>query len=222
MEKILSICSGGIDSVSMTSKYKNKVITLMTFDYGQRGIKEIDVVKKFGRYIKADVIIKDVSNLKDIFGKNQLCGDVDIASDYNKTVVVPLRNALFLQIAMIYAYTNKFDKIILGSHLDDIVEKNDERLYPDCSPEFFKTFELAMDFGTFKSNGRVEIVSASILGLHKKDLIRIGYENLGDFIFGTWSCYKTQEKHCGICESCQNRKRCFDEVGIMDKTGYID
>ena len=218
--KILIICSGGVDSCSMAGKYRNEDVSLLTFDYGQKEVKETDVVNELGKLIGANVIKMDISAFKGIFGENQLSGTDEILPGYDKSVVVPLRNSMFLQIAMIYAYTNKFDKVVLGSHLNDITEIDGERCYPDCSPEFFKAFELAMDLGTFRSDKTVRVESASILKMEKSDLIKIGYDTLGDFIYKTWSCYTSQEKHCGNCESCNNRKRYFKEAGIEDRTKY--
>jgi 7-cyano-7-deazaguanine synthase len=222
--KSLIICSGGIDSVGMAGicKERGDEIYLMTFNYGQKGIKETEVVKKLSEKLSAKFIEIDISFLKNLYGENnQLTGEkVAIKDEYEKDVVVPLRNSIFLQIAMIYAYTEKLDNVVLGSHLNDIEEIDGERLYPDCSPEFFKTFELAMDLGTFRDDKKVRIESASILKLTKTDLIKKGKEILGDFIFKTWSCYHTQENHCGICESCQNRKKAFRNAGIEDNTNY--
>ena len=218
--KVLIICSGGLDSCSMAGMYQNEDLTLLTFSYGQKGAKENEVVKELGMYLGAKYIKRDISGLKDIFGENQLSGNDEVLPSYDKTVVVPLRNSLFLQIAMIYAYTNKFDKVVLGSHLNDITEIDGERCYPDCSPEFFKAFELAMDLGTFRSDKTVRVESASILKMQKSDLVRLGAATLGDFIYKTWSCYTSQEKHCGNCESCNNRKKYFKLAGIKDKTEY--
>ena len=44
--KVIAICSGGLDSVSMASLYKDEDLTFMTFNYGQKGVKEMEVVKK--------------------------------------------------------------------------------------------------------------------------------------------------------------------------------
>ena len=221
--KILGICSGGLDSISMISQYKEHDVILMTFDYGQKGKKEMSVVQLYGDLIKAKVIAVDISFMKELYGSsNQLTSDeVTVEDGYTPSVVVPLRNAVFIQIAMAYAYSNGFDKVILGSHLGDIVlVDNGERAYPDCSPEFFKAMQLAMDLGTKRSEGTVEIVSPSILSMDKKDLITTGIKNLGDFIFRTWSCYKSNGKQCGECESCRNRKAAFAKIGVEDKTDY--
>lgn len=220
--KVLIICSGGNDSSAMAAINKNQDLTLMAFNYGQKGKKEIEVVRKLAGKLSAKLEVIDISFIKSIYaGGNQLTGSkLEVEDNYMPSVVVPLRNALFLQIGMIYAYARGFDKIVLGSHLDDITEIDGERMFPDCSPEFFKSFELAMDLGTFRRDKKVQIESASLLLLTKHDLIKKGYAILGDFMFETWSCYKSDALHCGVCESCRNRKKAYQESGIKDKTKY--
>lgn len=219
--KVLVICSGGLDSVSMALRYLKEDTTLMTFYYGQKAKRESDVVKHLAAKYKLGFEMMDISSFKSIFGKeNQLTNDVAVEDTYKKSVVVPLRNALFLQIAMVYAYANGFDKVVLGSHLDDCVLQNGEYAFPDCSPAFFKAFELAMDMGTFRGEKHVKIETASLLGLHKKDLIQAANAIDADILAETWSCYKNGAHQCGVCDSCRNRKVAFVEAGIPDPTEY--
>ena len=56
--------------------------------------------------------------------------------------------------------------------------------------------------------------------MNKSDLIKKSYPILGDFIFQTWSCYRSDEKQCGNCESCNNRNKAFDKIDIKDLTNY--
>lgn len=220
--KVIAICSGGLDSVSMASLYKDEDLTFMTFNYGQKGVKEMEVVKKFAEQLGAQFKAIDISFVKDLYGNsNQLTSDdVRVEGSYTQSVVVPLRNALFLQIAMCHAYAIGADFILLGSHTSDAAEVDGERQYPDCSYEFFKSFELAMDLGTFKKDKKVKIITPTTLGFTKAELAKKGYEQLKDFIFETWSCYESGEKQCGVCESCKNRKVAFAVNEMEDKTGY--
>lgn len=225
MKKKLVIFSGGLDSTAMAILAGNEPdgkVTLLSFDYGQKARTELSRATSFAETHGMDYIVKDISSLKFIFGKTQLTDDsTQVQGEYKKDVVVPLRNALFLQIAMIYAYTNGYDEVILGSHLDDCTEVNGERLFPDCSPEFFKAFELAMDFGTFRSDKKVKIVTASTLGLNKSELIRRACAIDEQAIYNSWSCYVGNDVQCGECDSCMNRKKAFTEAGIEDKTVYL-
>lgn len=224
MKKKLVIFSGGLDSTAMALIAKtepNCKVSLMTFDYGQKAQEEIARARRFAEMHGMSFVRQDISSLKFIFGDTQLTSDNNnIQEEYKKDVVVPLRNALFLQIAMIYAYTCGYDEVILGSHLDDCVEVNGERLFPDCSPEFFKAFELAMDFGTFRKDKKVKIVSASTLGMGKTNLIKRGVEINAHSIYNSWSCYKSGEHQCGVCDSCRNRKKAFKDANIVDNTIY--
>ena len=36
----------------------------------------------------------------------------------------------------------------------------------------------------------------------------------------TWSCYKGEERHCGTCGTCFERKEAFELAGIPDPTEY--
>ena len=224
MSKVLSICSGGLDSISMSLINKDEDMTLLTFNYGQKATKEIGVVEYFAKKYNKEIITADISALSWIFGKsNQLTNsDVKVEDNYKGSVVVPLRNGVFLELALAYAYSNGFDKILLGSHLDDCVLVDDDYAFPDCSKGFFEAMELAAAKGTKKSEKKVLVQSASRLGFHKFDLIKKAYEIDNDVLFRTWSCYKNEDKQCGVCDSCQNRKRAFESIGIKDETVYAN
>jgi len=51
--------------------------------------------------------------------------------------------------------------------------------------------------------------------MQKSDLIKVGVE-LGVPFELTWSCYLNGAKPCGKCESCVNRKKAFEKVGVID------
>ena len=36
----------------------------------------------------------------------------------------------------------------------------------------------------------------------------------------TWSCYKNENKACGVCDSCRLRLKGFDLAGVKDPIQY--
>lgn len=224
MVKKLVICSGGLDSTAVAILAQAAVdseVTLISFYYGQKATKELERVSEFARKYSMKHIVQDISALKFVFGKTQLTDkDTKVEGEYQQSVVVPLRNAMFLQVAMIYAYAHDFDEVMLGSHLDDCQEVNGERLFPDCSPEFFSAYELAMKLGVFRKQKKVRIITPSLLGMGKTDLIREAHKLDPMSIYDSWSCYKNGAQQCGECDSCKNRKKAFEDAGVKDETIY--
>lgn len=218
--KCVCIFSGGLDSVSTAAyiKHKGYKMHLITFDYGQRARKELKIAKEFGSMLGEHKIV-DISFMKDIYGaSNVLTYNANIPSRFDYSIVVPLRNAIFLTIAGAWAFSIKASMIAYGAHLDD-------NNYPDCREGFVKSLEhtinLAEDDGIrLGLRERISIWSPAMEGLRKSDIVKIGYKLLGDEIFETWSCYDENDLHCGNCESCNNRRVAFRLAGINDKTEY--
>jgi len=142
-----------------------------------------------------------------------------IPGKFNYSIVVPIRNGIFLSIATAWAFSINASLVAYGAHTGD---KN----YPDCRPVFSKKIEFAFNQGEIDGiksgiRKRIQIWSPYKAKLSKKQLLKKGYDTLGDKIFNTWSCYKNGKVQCGKCESCNNRKATFLEAGIKDKTVYF-
>ena len=221
--KAICIFSGGLDSISTASYLKNKgyQLYLLTFNYGQRASNELKVAEEFAKQLGEEQKIIDISFMKELYDKsNILTYNASIPSNFDYSIVVPIRNAVFLTIAGAWAFSIHADMITFGAHIDD---KN----YPDCRNSFVKALEEALNLGEIDGinrgiRKRISIWSPAIEGLSKKDLVKIGYDLLGKDIFKTWSCYANKSKHCGICESCINRKKAFREADINDETDYLN
>ena len=117
------------------------------------------------------------------------------------------------------AFTLNASMVAYGAHTGD-------QNYPDCRPNFAKKLETAFNQGEIdgiksKLRKEIEIWSPYRQGLSKSDLLKSGMKILGDSIFKTWSCYSNKKYHCGMCESCNNRKIAFVKAGITDKTKYL-
>jgi 7-cyano-7-deazaguanine synthase len=158
--------------------------------------------------------------MKSLYGKSNALtsSDKEIPEDFNYTIVVPIRNAIFLTIASAWAFSLNASLVAYGAHTGD-------KRYPDCRPAFSKKMESALNQGEIDGidlglRKKISIWTPYIAGLSKSDLIKAGYKKFGDRIFKTWSCYSSAKIHCGRCESCNNRKAAFLRAKINDKTRY--
>ena len=223
MKKAVIVFSGGIDSVCAVSFLKSKYeLYGITFSYGQKANMEINAAKSFAKKLglKEHKII-DIDFMKNLYGNSNVLTSSKrkIPAKFEYSIVVPIRNAVFLSIASAWAFTLNASLVAYGAHTGDTN-------YPDCRPKFAKKLENAFNEGEIdginsKLRKSIEIWSPYRKGLSKSDLLKTGIKNLGDSIFKTWSCYSNKKYHCGICESCNNRKIAFTKAGIIDKTKYL-
>ncbi len=224
MEKAVVVYSGGIDSICTCAYLKSKYQLFgISFSYGQRANQEVKVAKTFAKIVglKEHKII-DISFMKNLYGNTNVLTNskTKIPQSFEYSIVVPIRNAVFLSIASAWAFTLNASLVAYGAHKGD-------RNYPDCRPKFSKKMELAINQGEsdgIKSNLRkqIRIWSPYQIGLSKSELLKKGYKILGSKIFKTWSCYTNNKLHCGKCESCNNRKAAFIEARIHDETNYVN
>jgi 7-cyano-7-deazaguanine synthase len=211
--KCVVVLSGGPDSavVAYWAKKEGYELYPITFNYGQIAVKETTSAQKISKSLGAKTKIIDLSALKDVFGDvTSLCNNnIPLTSEFSQPIIVPFRNAIFLSVAVSYAVSVGAGRIFYGAH------GSDEPFYPDCRREFYEAFEKAAQLGT----GEHISIQAPFSGKRKSEVIKIGAE-LGVPFELTWSCYRDEEKHCGKCESCVNRKKAFQESGKADPTKY--
>ena len=205
-------------------------VHMITFEYGQRARREIPIAKRFAKILGVqDHKVVDISFLKALYGKTNALTDANrsLPKRFDYSIVVPLRNAIFIAIAGAWAMSIGAELVAYGAH------RGDER-YPDCRPDFVKSITNALNLG--ESDGiesglrkKINIWSPAIDGIDKSDLLRAGYRILGNRIFHTWSCYSDgvcergkNPLQCGKCESCINRKEAISKAGLEDKTRYAN
>ncbi len=220
------VFSGGIDSVCVASMLNQRYDDVygVTFVYGQKANREVRCAKTLAKKLNLKQHrIVDISFMKQLYGNSNVLTGVahkKMPGKFEYSIVVPIRNAIFLSIATAWAFSIDASCVAYGAHTGDTH-------YPDCRPPFTRKLESALNAG--ESDGiksglrkKIEIWSPYIAGLTKNDLIKYGLDVLGDTIYETWSCYENQKLQCGVCESCMNRKRSFVGAGIVDKTKYMN
>ena len=224
------IVSGGLDSICTAAylkKEKDCILYFLTYIYGQRARNEIQAAKHFARILKVkDHHIIDIGFMKELYSNSNVLTDrtKQLPGSFNYSIVVPVRNVVFITIASAWAISMNATVVAYGAHKDD-------NHYPDCRPEFIRSATSVLNMAEedgIHSGIRQKITGwAPVLqGMNKTKLLKIGYSVLGDKVFDTWSCYsngvriKGNYPHCGRCESCINRKAAIRDAGIEDRTQY--
>lgn len=215
--KAISVLSGGLDCTVATSVYsKDYEIHAITFNYGQKALKqEINASRKICEKMGWLHEVIDLPWLSEI-SDSSLNTDADIPEpsendldDFSKSsesassVWVPARNTVFTSIALSYAESIGAEIIIVGWNGEE------GETFPDNSKEYMDEFNRLISVGS-PEKIRIE---APCIDLNKEEIVRLGVE-IGAPIELSYSCYKGDDKPCGVCESCMRRKRALKKIGI--------
>jgi 7-cyano-7-deazaguanine synthase len=156
-------------------------------------------------------------------GGSALTDDIEVPKDRALTesetppTYVPARNTVFLALLLGVAEVNNARDLFIGANAVDYSG------YPDCRPEFLRSFETLASLATVagaERGVRFE-VHAPLLHLTKAEIIRRGVE-LGVDYSSTHSCYDPTADGlaCGHCDSCLLRRNGFADAGVIDPTRY--
>ena len=118
MKKAVIILSGGLDSACMMS-YLKKGYQLygITFAYGQRASEEIKAAKRIAKLLKLkEHKILDIGFMKELYGDSNVLTNTKkkMPSKFEYSIVVPIRNAIFLSIATAWAFTLNAELVAYG------------------------------------------------------------------------------------------------------------
>jgi 7-cyano-7-deazaguanine synthase len=217
--KAVVLVSGGMDSlVTAAIASREYELCFMHLNYGQRTEKrELKAFADIADFynVKQKLVVR-AEHLSQIGGSSLTDSNIKISNAdlYYKGIpssYVPFRNANILSIAVSWTEVIGAKQIFIGA-----VEE-DSSGYPDCREVFYRAFEKVIELGT-KPETKISI-ETPIIHLKKKDIVKKGFELNAPFEL-SWSCYRNEDKACGVCDSCALRLKGFQLAGIQDPIEY--
>lgn len=215
-EKVVVIYSGGMDSFTVLNRAikDGKEVYALSFDYGQRHVKELECAAKVCKQLNVHHKVIDISAINQLLAGSSLTDDIEIPEGHYeaesmKSTIVPNRNMILLSLAVGYADSLKASQVYYGAH------SGDHSIYPDCRPEFVQKMNDVCQIANYEP---VEIFSP-YLNVSKIDILTDGISMNLDYS-DTWTCYNGREKACGKCGACQERLEAFEKNGAKDPIAY--
>lgn len=212
------LLSGGMDSTAALAyayDLGTPVLAVISVNYGQRHVKEIDSAKAVAEHYGVPHHTLDLTSWGASVRSALTSADIEVPDGHYTApvmaiTVVPNRNATMLMSVVGVALSLGAKQVITAVH------SGDHAVYPDCRPEFIEAADQTAQLGT---DGEVSI-RAPFVHISKTDIARIGDEHGAPFEL-TWSCYKGGDLHCGTCGTCYERREAFMESGVPDPTAYL-
>lgn len=213
---------------------KGDWVEAVSIDYGQRHIKEASYALKTCKRLGIKHTVLSIKGLNQegtmLTDKNVAIPDISYSEIKGVSpTYVPFRNGSMLSRLTAYAqqWVNNVNGhglqtkpehgpspeagIYFGAHSEDA----QNWAYPDCTPEFIGAMANAIYIGTY----RAIRLHTPLQWLMKSEIVRLG-ERLNVKFEDTWSCYKGEELHCGVCPTCRSRRQAFIDSGVIDPTEY--
>jgi 7-cyano-7-deazaguanine synthase len=216
--KAVVLLSSGLDSSFNLYKAREKyeIVLALTFNYGQRAVRrEIECAQKLAAVVNVPHKVLDLTWFRDFTSTSLVSGkeiptgqDVEIDSlsrslETAKSVWVPNRNGIFLNIAAGFAEGLKAQVVIPGFNYEEA------QTFPDNSRAFLKALDQSFSYST-ESRVVTECFSAE---MNKSQIVSEAIR-IGVPLVKLWPCYFDGDTWCGTCESCQRFKRAVEANGI--------
>ena len=214
------IISGGMDSAlsAKMAEVEGYEIIALHFNYGQRTqAKELECFRQIASSVNAIESYEiDLPFFEQIGASALTDKSIDVPSGGLEEGVpvtyVPFRNGIFLSIAAAVAEKHGAQKLFIG------VVEEDSSGYPDCRESYIKQMQHAINLGT-KEETNLEI-KMPLVALKKSQIVEKSLA-LAVPLEHTWSCYKSEDLACGLCDSCRLRLKGFEEAGSVDPIVYV-
>lgn len=217
MAKVVVIYSGGMDSFTVLHRAlrDGHEVYALSFNYGQRHVKELEVARKVTNALSVPHKVVDITAINELIANSSLTSNTtDIPEGHYEeasmqSTVVPNRNMILLSLAIGYAVSIGAEAVYYGAH------SGDHAIYPDCRPEFVQRMNEVSKIANYEP---VEI-AVPYLANDKAEILRDGLA-MGLDYSNTWTCYNGREKACGKCGACVERLEAFAANNATDPLSY--
>lgn len=220
------LLSGGLDSATVLAVARAEGFEphALSIAYGQRHAVEMEAARRVAKVLGVARHVELFIDLR-AFGGSALTAEIDVPKDRDEAAMadgipityVPARNTVFLSLALAWAETLGAFDLFVGVNCVDYSG------YPDCRPDYLRSFEAMANLATragVEDQGKF-IIHAPLIQLTKEQIIRKGLD-LGVDYGLTHSCYDPTPDGlaCGHCDSCRLRLAAFDRLGMTDPAPY--
>lgn len=224
-ETALVVLSGGQDSATCLfwAAERYSVVHAITFNYGQRHIREIEAAIALAELADVDSheivelgagILKGTSPLVNSDEELEQYANHGVLPGGLEKTFVPMRNQLFLTVAANRAYMLRAD-LVTG------VCQEDFGGYPDCRQVFIDALALACSLGTFTGEdgapAGLKIVTP-LMNLTKAETVELATELHGCYaaLAYTHTSYDGAYPPTGHDHATLLRQKGFEEAGLPD------
>jgi 7-cyano-7-deazaguanine synthase len=208
------LLSGGLDSsanLAFCREFDDPVLAL-TVRYGQRAAdREVHAARELCRFYGVEHHVLDLSWLGALGGSSlteaklsvpelqaSQLDDLSVIQDTAKSVWVPNRNGVLINVAAAWAERRRAKRVIVGFNREEATT------FPDNSIEFLNRVTRSLEMSTAN---QVEVFCYTA-AWDKREIVRELEKLSTPFPFEkVWSCYMGDETACGRCESCQRLAR---------------
>jgi 7-cyano-7-deazaguanine synthase len=206
----------------LVEKYERDHVFALTYDYGQKQKREIDMAIKTCIHLGIKHKVLDLSILGEIVKEvsaNISGTDVamptikDVLGDPQPKTYVPFRNMILNALAFSFAESNSASHVFTG------LQVHDEYGYWDTTQKFV---DCMNSVASQNRTHKVELL-APFSQLSKYDEIEISKELNNVRLDYTLTCYDpdVSGRSCGVCPSCSERIQNFIRANVRDPIPYI-
>ena len=218
-KKAVCIMSGGMDSTLAAYMMRDEGYEIigLHFNYEQRTqTKELEAFNAICKELNVkNPYIVNLDFFSEIGASALTDKTIDVPTEGIEEGVpvtyVPFRNGIFISLATAIAEKEGAEVLSIG------VVEEDSSGYPDCREEYITSMQKSINLGT-KDETRLEI-KMPLVHLKKSQIVLEAIKR-EVALYLTWSCYQSEEKACGVCDSCRLRLNGFKQAGIDDPIAY--